>query len=82
MNSQYTSKSMKNQSHDTFSNSNVTLWKSKFPQEKDNTQKEKVENNYIENLRKQVYFMEMELKLMKEREREIEKSGGFSKLYI
>jgi hypothetical protein len=56
--------------------SNVTLWKSKFvtgsPEEEN-----KVENEYIENLKKQVYFMEMELKLLKEREREVEKTGGF-----
>ena len=41
----------------------------------------KVENEFIENLKKQIYFMEMELKLMKEREREIAKSGGFTQLF-
>lgn len=59
--------------------SNVTLWKSKYTQgipEED----QKVENEYIDNLKKQVYFMEMELKLMKEREKEIEKTGGFSNI--
>lgn len=61
--------------------SNVTLWKSKYTQgmpEED----QKVENEYIDNLKKQVYFMEMELKLMKEREKEIEKTGGFSILFL
>ena len=40
-----------------------------------------IENEFIENLKKQIYFMEMELKLMKEREREIAKSGGFTQLF-
>ena len=71
-----------------FNNSNVTLFKSKYTSEKplhsnntksNNNYDNNIENEYIENLRKQVYFMEMELKLMKEREKEIEKSGGFSK---
>jgi hypothetical protein len=71
--------------------SNVTLWKSKYVQNpgvKNNTsginfeeQKNQVEDDYVDNLKKQVYFMEMELKLMKEREKEIEKSGGFSKRF-
>ena len=42
----------------------------------------KTEEDYIENLKKQAYFMEMELKLLKEREKEIEKSGGFSKINL
>lgn len=73
-----------------FNNSNVTLFKSKYSNNKlpfsnkeqnfSTNQKNNVENDYIENLRKQIYFMEMELKLMKEREKEIEKSGGFSKI--
>ena len=42
-------------------------------------EEKKTEDDYIENLKKQVYFMEMELKLLKEREKEIDKSGGFSK---
>ena len=41
----------------------------------------KIESEFIENLKKQIYFMEMELKLMKEREREIAKSGGFTQLF-
>ena len=41
----------------------------------------KIESDFIENLKKQIYFMEMELKLMKEREREIAKSGGFTQLF-
>ena len=41
----------------------------------------KVESEFIQNLKKQIYFMEMELKLMKEREREIAKSGGFTQLF-
>ena len=43
----------------------------------------KVENEFIENLKKQIYLMEMELKLMKEREREreIAKNGGFTQLF-
>ncbi len=60
--------------------SNVTLWKSKYPGQGPTVEEDKkIENEYIENLKKQAYFMDMELKLMKEREREIEKSGGFSK---
>ena len=63
----------------SFNKSNVSLWKSKYTQPQENKE-ELIENEYIDNLKKQVYFMEMELKLMKEREKEIEKSGGFSKL--
>ena len=51
---------------------------------KSNPKKEesaKIENDFIDNLKKQIYFMEMELKLMKEREREIAKSGGFTQLF-
>ena len=59
--------------------SNVTLWKSKFGTATSTAADEKtIENEYIENLKKQIYFMEMELRLMKEREKEIEKSGGVS----
>lgn len=61
--------------------SNMTLWKSKYAPPLEDEEK-KVESDYIENLRKQIYFMEMELKLMKEREKEIEKTGGFSKQII
>lgn len=57
--------------------SNVTLWKSKYAQNQPEEDKN-VESDYIENLKKQIYFMEMEMKLLKEREREIEKTGGFS----
>ena len=55
----------------------------KFPKFKNQKIEEssKVENEFIENLKKQIYFMEMELKLMKEREREIAKSGGFTQLF-
>ena len=62
--------------------SNVTLWKnrdtppgttSQQPRKKEDSKQ--VENEFIENLKKQIYFMEMELKLMKERENEIAKSG-------
>ena len=59
--------------------SNVTLWKSKYAEKLPVEEDKKIEIDYIDNLKKQVYFMEMELKLMKEREREIEKTGGFSK---
>jgi hypothetical protein len=62
------------------SKSNVTLWKSKYNQGIQEDDK-KVEDDYIENLKKQIYFMEMELKLMKEREREVEKTGGFTQLF-
>ena len=65
----------------SFNKSNVSLWKSKYTQPQENKE-EIIENEYIDNLKKQVYFMEMELKLMKEREKEIEKSGGFSKFTI
>ena len=59
--------------------------KSNIPSKlKSNPKKEesaKIENDFIDNLKKQIYFMEMELKLMKEREREIAKSGGFTQLF-
>ena len=45
------------------SKSNVTLWKSKYNQGIQEDDK-KVEDDYIENLKKQIYFMEMELKLL------------------
>jgi hypothetical protein len=48
---------------------------------KNSEESKKVENDFIDNLKKQIYFMEMELKLMKEREREIAKSGGFTQLF-
>ena len=73
---------------------NVTLWKNrdlvktkknnKYPQVKMSQKIEessKIENDFIDNLKKQIYFMEMELKLMKEREREINKSGGFTQSF-
>ena len=72
----------------------MTLWKNrdavkekkvnKYPKIKLNQKKEessKIENDFIDNLKKQIYFMEMELNLMKEREREIAKSGGFTQLF-
>lgn len=60
----------------------MTLWKSKYHNSGavKTEEEKKAEDDYIENLKKQVYFMEMELKLLKEREKEIEKSGGFSNL--
>jgi hypothetical protein len=74
--------------------SNVTLWKSKYNQSDSkklgqtsggmNFEEQKnnnIEDDYIENMKKQIYFMEMEMKLMKEREKEIEKSGGFCKFF-
>ena len=64
------------------SKTNVTLWKSKYAQNIPNENEKQVEVDYIENLRKQIYFMEMELKLMQEREKEIEKTGGFSNILI
>jgi len=68
---------------DSGSKTNLTLWKSKYHNGNgghiQNEEEKKTEDEYIENLKKQVYFMEMELKLLKEREKEIEKSGGFSK---
>ena len=71
---------------------NVTLWKNRdsqkrniLPSKSTNNKKleesSKIENDFIDNLKKQIYFMEMELKLMKEREREIAKSGGFTQLF-
>ena len=73
---------------------NVTMWKNrdavrdkkdnKYPKIKLSPKMEessKIENDFIDNLKKQIYFMEMELKLMKEREREISKSGGFTQLF-
>ena len=72
----------------------MTLWKNrdavkekkvnKYPKIKLNKKMEessKIENDFIDNLKKQIYFMEMELNLMKEREREIAKSGGFTQLF-
>ena len=56
----------------------------KYPKVKFNQKMEessKIENDFIDNLKKQIYFMEMELKLMQEREREIAKSGGFTQLF-
>ena len=72
---------------------NVTMWKNRdavrpkktsTPSKIKSNQKmeeSKIENDFIDNLKKQIYFMEMELKLMKEREREIAKSGGFTQLF-
>jgi hypothetical protein len=60
--------------------SGVTLWKSKYNQGLPEEDK-KIEDEYIDNLKKQIYFMEMELKLMKEREKEVEKTGGFTQLF-
>ena len=61
----------------------MTLWKNrdaikekkvnKYPKIKLNKKMEessKIENDFIDNLKKQIYFMEMELNLMKERERD------------
>ena len=58
----------------------MTLWKNrdavkekkvnKYPKIKLNQKMEassKIENDFIDNLKKQIYFMEMELNLMKER---------------
>ncbi len=66
---------------DLANKTNLTLWKSKYHNggHLHTEEEKKTEDDYIENLKKQVYFMEMELKLLKEREKEIEKSGGFSK---
>lgn len=66
---------------DSANKTNLTLWKSKYHNggNAHTEEEKKAEEDYIENLKKQVYFMEMELKLLKEREKEIEKSGGFSK---
>ena len=75
---------------------NVTMWKnrdavvdkksktktsSNFKSNKNLEESSKIENDFIDNLKKQIYFMEMELNLMKEREREIAKSGGFTQLF-
>ena len=72
----------------------MTLWKNRNASKDSKTQRNKgenssnknlksseVESEFISNLKKQIYFMEMELKLMKEREREIAKSGGFTQLF-
>ena len=75
---------------------NVTMWKNRDAANDKKTKKtnysnktssqkieqsSKIESDFIENLKKQIYFMEMELKLMKEREKEIAKSGGFTQLF-
>ena len=73
---------------------NYTLWKNceasndrknlktkVTPSQNTNIQSSNIESDFISNLKKQIYFMEMELKLMKEREREINKSGGFTQLF-
>lgn len=54
---------------------------SKLKESQQLEQSSKIENDFIDNLKKQIYFMEMELNLMKEREREISKSGGFTQLF-
>mmetsp|Transcript_29477 Transcript_29477/g.30593 ORF Transcript_29477/g.30593 Transcript_29477/m.30593 type:complete len:524 (+) Transcript_29477:2-1573(+) len=75
---------MSNSQMPNINKTNVTLWKSKYVQNQGSTgfeEEKKVEGDYIENLNKQIYFMEMELKLMKEREKEIEKTGGFTQLF-
>ena len=72
----------------------MTLWKNRNASKDAKNQRSKgsnssnkelkssqVESEFISNLKKQIYFMEMELKLMKEREREISKSGGFTQLF-
>ena len=46
------------------SKANLTLWKSKYAQPSNDEELKKVENDYIDNLKQQVYFMEMELKLL------------------
>ena len=68
--------------------SNVTLWKNRDSSntqnqiekisKKKNEDSKQLENEFIENLKKQIYFMEMELKLMKEREQEIQKRNKFN----
>ena len=73
---------------------NYTLWKNRdasndkknlktkaAPLSNKNVKSSDIESDFISNLKKQIYFMEMELKLMKEREREINKSGGFTQLF-
>lgn len=54
---------------------NMTLWKSKYVQPANQEEFKKVENNYIDNLKQQVYFMEMELKLLYQIKLLLEKKG-------
>jgi len=41
-----------------------------------------IEDEYIENLQQQIHFMELELKLLKEKQDEEEKSGGAGGVFI
>lgn len=41
-----------------------------------------IEDEYIENLQQQIHFMELELKLLKEKQDEEEKSGGAGGLFV
>lgn len=41
-----------------------------------------IEDEYIENLQQQIHFMELELKLLKEKQDEEEKSGGAGGLFL
>ena len=41
-----------------------------------------VEDEYIENLQQQIHFMELELKLLKQKQDEEEKSGGIANLFM
>lgn len=68
----------------TSTNTEMTKSLPIIPQKKKSSAVEdskQVESDFIDNLKKQIYFMEMELKLMKERDREIQKSGGFTQLF-
>lgn len=41
-----------------------------------------IEDEYIENLQQQIHFMELELKLLKQKQEEEEKSGGVAGLFV
>jgi len=41
-------------------------------------EKKSTEDEYVQNLQQQAHFMELEIKLLKEKQDEEEKGGGFS----
>lgn len=48
---------------------------------RDPNRKEEIADTYIENLQQQIYFMELELKILKEKVIEDEKSSGIGGLF-
>ena len=42
------------------------------------SENKKTEDEYVQNLQQQAHFMELEIKLLKEKQEEEEKGGGYS----